>query len=770
MADPVEALLIGLNPPQREAVQCVDGPLLIVAGPGSGKTRVITHRIAYLNRRVGVSPGRIAAVTFTNRAAREMRSRLGALLGEGAGRLAAGTFHALCARILRSDGDAVGVPSDYVIMDDEDQMSLVKQAMEQTGVDPKRFPPRSVLSAIGRAKSQLLGPDALAAKADGYYDEVVHKVFAAYQAALARSRAVDFDDLLGKTVDLFRGDAASLRRWQERFVHFMVDEFQDTNVAQYELARQIAGAYRNLAVVGDPDQSIYSWRNADIRNILSFQKDYPDARVVRLSQNYRSTGTILNAAQRLIRGNAQRIEQDLFTENAAGVRIRLMEAYSEEEEAQDVVREALRLTKEEGAALRDCVVTYRVNAQSRALEEACLRYGLPYKLIGGVRFYQRREVKDLIAYLRLLQDPYDEVSLTRVINVPARGVGKRTVDDLVAWARSLDVPAYTALQLLADQADYPSPFDARQRRSLTVFLALLNGLSEIKPAMELPQFLDETMERSGYRRWLLESDDPDAEDRLENLRELRGLCAEFADEPASDALPRLLERVALVSDQDAIEEDAEQYLTLITLHQIKGLEYRVVFITGMEDGLLPHSRSLDDPDQLEEERRIAYVGMTRARERLYLCRAFRRRIFGGMGAVRASRFLSDVPSELTEAPRSRTERFGGARDSRLRGNDDYFGGAGARGHASSELAGGRGHAASGLAGAVRAPASPSNGAAPAPPPFRAGDKVEHPSFGLGVVVNCALRPGDYEVTVAFAGNQGVRRLLHSYGKLERAAS
>ena len=733
MADPVEALLSGLNPPQREAVQCVDGPLLIVAGPGSGKTRVITHRIAYLNRRVGISPGRIAAVTFTNRAAREMRNRLGALLGDGAGRLTAGTFHALCAMILRRDGEAVGVPSDYVIMDDEDQMSLVKQAMEQTSVDPKRFPPRSILSAIGKAKSQLLGPDALAAQAGDYYDEIVHRVFAAYQAALVRSRAVDFDDLLGKTVDLFRRDQAVLGKWQERFVHFMVDEFQDTNTAQYELARQIAGRHRNLAVVGDPDQSIYSWRNADIRNILSFQSDYPDARLVRLSQNYRSTETILQAAQRLIRGNSQRIEQDLFTENARGVRIRLIEAYTDEEEAQEVAREALRLTREDGFSLRDCVVAYRVNAQSRALEEACLRYGLQYKLIGGVRFYQRREVKDLIAYLRLLHDPYDEVSLTRVVNVPTRGIGKRTVDELVAWARSLDVPAYTALQLLADQDDYPSPFDARQRRSLTGFLALLNGLSEVKSAMELPQFIDETLERTGYRASLLESDDPDAEDRLENLREFRGLGAEFAGEPASEALPRLLERVALVADQDAIEENEEQYLTLITLHQIKGLEYRAVFITGMEDGLLPHSRSLDDPDQLEEERRIAYVGVTRARERLYLCRALRRRMFGGMGAGLPSRFLKDVPPDLIEKP----DRSG------RRAERD-------------------------AARVYRPPAPAANGAAP--PPFRAGEKVAHPAFGLGVVVNCASRPGDYEVTVAFAGNQGIKRLLHSYGKLERVGA
>ncbi|MYB84862.1 MAG: AAA family ATPase [Chloroflexi bacterium] len=728
-----DALLEGLNPPQRQAVQCVDGPLLIVAGPGSGKTRVITHRIAYLNRHVGISPRRIAAVTFTNRAAREMRNRLTALMGDGAQRLTAGTFHALCASVLRRDGEVIGIPPDYVIMDDEDQMNLIKQSMEQLQLDPKRFPPRSVLSAISRAKSQLLGPDALAAKADGHYDEVVHRVFAAYQASLARSHGVDFDDLLGKAVELFRRAPEIRDRWQERFIHFMVDEFQDTNTAQYEIARLLAGKHRNLAVVGDPDQSIYSWRNADIRNILSFKKDYPDATIVALSQNYRSTRTILDAARHVIRANSQRIEQELFTENGQGVPIRIADTYSEEEEAQEVIREVQRLMEHEGVTLRDCVVTYRVNAQSRALEEACLRYGMPYKIVGGVRFYQRREVKDLICYLRLLENPFDEVSLTRVINVPARGIGKRTVDELLAWANSRDVPAYTGLQML-ESDDYHSPFDARQKRQLTGFLSLLNGLSALKPEMELPQLIDEVLEQSGLRRAILESDDPDAEDRLENLRELRGLSAEFADASADESLPAFLERIALVSDQDVLDEDEQQYITLITLHQIKGLEFPVVFITGMEDGVLPHMRSIDDPDQLEEERRIAYVGMTRARDRLYLFRSLRRRMFGSFGSSRRSRFLKDIPFGLLEAP-ERGQRFG---------NGDT-------GRPERELA------------AVGADGAPVQA-----PPFKTGEKVTHPVFGLGIVVDCSPRPGDYEVTVAFPGNQGVKRILHSYGKLEGA--
>ena len=765
LADPLD----GLNPKQREAVERVGGPLLIIAGPGSGKTRVITRRIAYLIHNVGIGPGSIAAVTFTNRAAREMRHRLlypsgrdpaAPLLHEReANAVTAGTFHSLCAMILRRDGKAIGIPREFVIMDDDDQMTLVKQAMAVVNLDPKRYPPRAILSRISAAKSQLLGPQDFAAKADGYYDEIVHRVFAEYQSALNRSHGVDFDDLLSRTVELFGQAPGVLSKYQRRFPHFMVDEFQDTNTAQYEIAREIAGQYRNLAVVGDPDQAIYSWRNADIRNILSFKKDYPDAEVIHLSENYRSTSTILSAAQHVIRSNSQRIEQELFTHNEQGAPVRMAHAHTEGDEAQQVVREVQRLMKEESATLRDCVVTYRVNAQSRALEEACLRYGIPYKLIGGVRFYQRREVKDLLAYLRLLQDSYDEVSLTRIINVPTRGIGTRTVQELTLWARSMGVPIYTALQILDDKPPEddplpalddepmgnPSPFNARQKRQLTGFLSLLNGLRESKETMPLPALIDEVQERSGYRRALIESDDTDAEDHLDNLRELRGMSAEFLEDSADESLSRFLEHVALVSDQDSIEEDEQQYLTLITLHQIKGLEYPIVFITGMEEGILPHMRSMDDPDQLEEERRIAYVGMTRARKRLYLFRALRRNLYGTMGSGGGSRFLQDIPFSLleTQEPSLRSDTGGGRTYPR----------------AAMEPLPGR-------AGARIEPPSPHAGQ----PPFKAGEKVTHAVFGQGIVVQCVPRPHDYEVTVAFVGNQGVKRLLHSYGKLDKVAA
>ena len=747
MAQVRDALLDGLNPAQREAVEHVDGPLLIVAGPGSGKTRVITHRIAYLVTHVGIGPGRIAAVTFTNRAAREMRSRLQRLLGDRARHLVAGTFHGLCVIILRRDGEAIGVPPDFVIMDDEDQISLIKRSMEIVEIDPKRFPPRAILSAISSAKSQLLGPEGVEARATGYYDEVVQRIYAQYQVLLARTHGLDFDDLLAKTVSLMQQAPTVREKYQERFIHLMVDEFQDTNVAQYTIARELSGKYRNLAVVGDPDQSIYAWRNADIRNILSFKRDYPDAKVVSLSENYRSTETILAAARAVIATNSQRLELDLFTHNDRGKPIVVAEAYTEEEEAEMVVQEVQRLTREEGYSLRDCVVTYRVNAQSRALEEACLRYGLPYKLIGGVRFYQRREVKDVLAYLRLLQDPYDDVSLTRVINVPARGLGKRTVDDLIAWAGSLSLPAYSALQLLAaepGQEPPSSPFDARQRRGLVGFLRLIEGLSEQLAKVDLTQLIDAVMERTGYRAALLESGDVEAEDRLDNLRELRGITADFEEGPAAESLARFLESAALVADQDALVEDGEQYLTLITLHQIKGLEFPVVFMTGVEEGVLPHVRSLDDPDQLEEERRIAYVGMTRAGKRLYLLRSFRRRLAGAPQSNPPSRFLMDIPHELVDTP------------ARERAHER----AGAGGRSSARL--------SALDRAATAAVVAGERAADiGPPPFTDGDKVTHASFGKGVVVSCTAKPGDYEVTVAFAGDAGIKRLLHSLAKLEK---
>ena len=439
-------ILEGLNPNQREAVETIDGPLLIIAGPGSGKTRVITHRIAYLVRVCGVAPYRIAAVTFTNKAAREMRERLHPLLGPGVEDMTVGTFHAFCARVLRREGESIGLDRDFVIYDDSDQVALIKRGMGEVNVDPKQFSPRAVLSAISSAKSQLVDAEAFGLRQTNYFDEIVHRAYERYEQLLSQSSAVDFDDLLLKTQFLFEQFPDVAARYQERYVHFMIDEFQDTNVVQYAIAKQLSEKYWNLCVVGDPDQSIYSWRNADIRNILSFQKDYPEAKIIALEETYRLTQTILEASQELISLNEQRVEKELRTSNGRGVPIVVAEGYDEEEEAQLVVRELDRLVGEEGYKRSDAAVMYRVNAQSRALETACQRYGVPYVLVGSVRFYQRQEIKDLAAYLRLIVNPGDDVSFARVASVPPRGIGQRTLDELMRVARDRGTSMYTAIE------------------------------------------------------------------------------------------------------------------------------------------------------------------------------------------------------------------------------------------------------------------------------------------------------------------------------------
>ena len=721
-------ILEGLNPAQREAAETTEGPVLIIAGPGSGKTRVITYRIAYLVRVTGVSPHRIAAVTFTNKAAREMRERLDRLLGTRAGGLTCSTFHALCVAILRKEGSAIGVDRDFAIYDQEDQISLLKRSMEEANLDPKRYPVRAVLNAISQAKSNLLDPSEYAKTVGSYYEEIVQRVYERYQGLLSRSKALDFDDLLLKAVRLFEQAPEVLRQYQDRYLHLMVDEFQDTNVVQYTLAKLLAGKYRNICVVGDPDQSIYSWRNADIRNILSFKRDYPDAKVVSLEENYRSTQNILEAAKHLIAPNRQRLQKELYTQKEQGTPLEVHEAHNEEEEAQWVVREMDRLVKEEKYRHGDCAVMYRINAQSRALEEAHLRYGVPYRLVGAVRFYQRREVKDVVAYLRLLRNPYDEVSLERVINVPTRGIGAKTVEELGQIARARELPFYTALQaIVAESEEEAEPvLPARSLAALARFLHLLNGLMEEAGRLGVSDLIDALIGRIGYRRYVMEGDER-GEEKWENVMELRGQARDFQDLSPDEGLMGFLERVALVSDVDNLDQ-TQDAVTLTTLHQAKGLEFPVVFMVGMEEGLLPHSRSLDDPAEMEEERRLCYVGITRAEERLYLVRAFRRTIMGGGMPSMPSRFLRDIPKELIARP-----------------EPVAVGRPGAWGQSS------------------RAPQVER-----VPTPFRAGDKVRHATFGEGIVVNCAPADTDHEVTVAFKGNSGVKRLLHSIAGLERA--
>ena len=742
MTQPAD-LLEGLNLAQREAVETVDGPLLIVAGPGSGKTRVITHRIAYLVRECGVSPYSILAMTFTNKAAREMRDRLSRLVGSHSDALTVGTFHSFCARLLRREAEHLGLSRNYSIFDDDDQISAIRKCLEMADYDPKRFPPRAVLATISRAKSVLQDSQAVARLATGdYFEEVCARVYRHYEEYLAQNNALDFDDLLLRTVQLFREFPVVLERYQQRYTYLMVDEFQDTNIAQYQLSRQLAQAHQNFCVVGDPDQSIYSWRSADVRNILNFRADYPRARVISLGQNYRSTASILDAAKGLIESNGQRLDHDLFTENSAGDQVQVGEAYDEDEEAGKVIAEIGRLAREEGFKLGDCAVMYRVNAQSRALEEACLSQGLKYRLVGGTRFYQRREIKDLAAYLRLLYNPQDDVNLSRIINVPPRGLGAKSIQQLGSLAASRNASLFEAVQMVAaanaSRSPCPARLSARAASSVAKFYSAIERLMGLARELEIVKLVDQVLIESGLQKQIQDSDDR-PEERWENILAFRAIAQEFNAEDPPDGLASLLERTALVSQVDEYE-DAEDSLTLITLHQAKGLEFPVVFIVGLEEGLLPHSRSMDSLEQLEEERRLCYVGMTRAQQKLYLLRAFRRGFRNGTGGgpAIASRFLREIPEDLVASAALTSSRPSAFPES------------------------GRGSSirAAVLAAAASAPA-------PSVPTLQVGDMVTHRAFGDGVVTACDPTASDVEVTVEFARGVGVKRLLLSFAPLEK---
>jgi len=724
-------ILAELNPAQREAVETISGPVLILAGPGSGKTRVITHRVAYLIKVCGVNPRRIMAVTFTNKAAREMEERLHRLVSGSVNDLTIGTFHAICARILRRDGKAIAIDPKFVIYDSEDQISLIKRGIQGVGLDPKQYAPRAIQSAITAAKSRLLTPADYLQRSRSYFDEVVQRVYERYQQLLTESNALDFDDLLMKVVHLFRQSPEILSRYQSRYLHLQVDEFQDTNLVQYELMKQIAGKFRNICVVGDPDQSIYSWRFADLRNILNFEKDYPEAKVVLLEQNYRSTRMILETASHIISANQQRKPKELWTDNEPGVPTTVVETYTEQEEAQFVVNEVEQLVSQGEFKMGDCAVMYRTNAQSRALEEAFIRYGVPYKLVAGTRFYERREIKDIIAYLRLIQNRYDSVSLLRIINVPQRGIGQRSLSELSEWARSRGISEYKALQLIAEQKDsdateHRPPLSSRIIKASVSFVDMMEGFIARSRKLNLVDLVDLVVKSSGYKEYILGL--VDGEERWENILELRTVAREYRDVKPLQGLAAFLEGVTLVSDVDSLDE-AVSAVTLITLHQAKGLEFPVVFIVGMEDGILPHIRSFDDPGQMEEERRLCYVGVTRAKQRVYLVRAFRRSLMGSSTINRPSRFLQDIPPHLISG--------GGL----WQGEDSQ------------------------IATAMYSWNKP----LPAKleiPELSDGDHVHHAQFGDGVVVSCRPVQDDMEVVVVFDG-AGIKRLLLSFANLEK---
>jgi DNA helicase-2/ATP-dependent DNA helicase PcrA len=814
--DRAAQILKALNPEQARAVTTTEGPLLILAGAGSGKTRVLAHRIAYLVGVNGVPPFRILAVTFTNKAAGELRERIISLVGEGGRDVQAGTFHSLCARVLRRDGEAIGISRRFVIYDTDDQTALMKQILREEDMPlTGEFRPSVVLAAISRAKNEMLDAGFLADNASNHRERTIARLATRYQARLQQARALDFDDLLLEAVRLFDEAPDVLARYQDRWHYLHVDEYQDTNRAQYLWINALARKRGNLAVVGDDDQSIYSWRGADLRNILDFERDWPKATVVKLERNYRSTQLILDAAHAVVSHNTARKDKKLWTDIEGGLRIQRFEAYNEDEEAEWIARQVEGLIGGRGTELtrradesdedrtfraRDIAVMFRMNAQSRAIEESFLRYGLRYQLIGGTRFYARREVKDALAYLRILRSDTDSVSFERVINVPARSIGDKTIEALRAAASATDPDSgepgsyWSAIQRGA-RGELPL-LAPRTRNALADFAALVDRLRTRIGVLPLPELLDEVLESSGYRAMLADGSE-DGEDRWANLLELRAVTTRYDDLEPEDALDRLLEETALVADQDSYEGDAD-VATLITLHAAKGLEFPVVFIAGLEEGLFPHSRALDDERQLEEERRLAYVGITRAKRRLYLSHAWRRATWGMGQAAIPSRFLLEIPAELMIGPRlgglDEPERdldldlvFGERRatrfNTRTRGpGPAYRQGSGRPGappdgetfRPSRDLAARReafeAGAPSGSLGspAASAPAvRPPRAVIPGERHFRDGDRVRHGRWGDGIVVTSKLTRSDEEITVAFKDpSVGRKTMLASLANLD----
>jgi DNA helicase-2/ATP-dependent DNA helicase PcrA len=746
---PPPDLLDGLNPVQRDAVIHADGPLLVVAGAGSGKTRVLTHRIAHLIRE-GVSPFEILAITFTNKAADEMKSRVAALVGPVAEKMWVSTFHSACVRILRRDADQIGFPRQFTIYDQADAVRLTGYVIRDLGLDTKRFPPRSIHATISAAKNDGIDVGAYAAGAGNLFERKIADVFREYQDRLLRAGSMDFDDLLGNALRLLREHPAVLQHYQRRFRHILVDEYQDTNRVQNELVLLLAADHRNVCVVGDQDQSIYAFRGADMRNIVEFEDAFPDTTVVLLEQNYRSTQTILDAANAVIANNVSRKPKELWTDHGAGDPIVRYHADDEVDEAGWVTREIARLhdTGEVegvgGEQLRwgDVAVFYRTNAQSRVLEEQLMRADIPYKVVGGTRFYDRKEVKDAIAYLRAVVNPVDEVSLKRVINEPKRGVGDTSIGKVDAYATAHGLPFVEALRRAEDAG-----VTGKAIRGIETFLDLLDDVADLAMGSPGP-LLQQLLERSGYLDQLESERTIEAEGRLENLAELVGAAGEV------ETVDEFLEQISLVSDVDSLDDDTTS-VVLMTLHSAKGLEFPVVFLIGLEDGVFPHLRSLTEPDQLEEERRLAYVGITRARRRLYLTHAWSRTLFGGTQYNPPSRFLDEIPAGLVK------DVEGHRRASR--GGRVYGGGGWRPGDGSLRVAAGRDRIVDqAIESATRKPTRSGADALG----LKIGDDVRHNVFGEGVILDMSGGGDKTEALVRFR-DVGEKRLLLSWAPLEK---
>jgi DNA helicase-2/ATP-dependent DNA helicase PcrA len=708
-----EQYLADLNEAQREAVLATEGPVLVVAGAGSGKTRVLTHRIAHLVSACGVKPQEILAITFTNKAAGEMRERLEGILGDVAPRMWVMTFHAACGRILRREAPRLGYRSNFTIYDQADQVRLVKQCLEELERDPKRFVPRGIHAQISMAKNQLIGPDEHKARVASFYDQTVADAYALYQRRLHSSNAVDFDDLLMLTVEVLERFPEALTRWQKAFRYVLVDEYQDTNHAQYRLLQLLAGQHKNVFAVGDPDQSIYAFRGADIRNILEFERDFGGGRLIALEQNYRSTNSVLRAANSLITHNRERKPKNLWSELGEGDPVRVVEVEDEHAEARFVAAEVASLI-EEGYAGSELAVFYRTNAQSRVLEDVLVRQEVPYQVIGGPKFYERAEIKDAIGYLQVIDNAYDAVSLTRIANRPRRGIGNASLARLQSFADTQGISLWEALERAEEAGVGAAPLKAVDR-----FRTLMQ--SSMAGALELsvPELLERVLEKSGYLESLEAERTVEAQGRIENLLELVGVAREYQERADEPGLSEFLQQISLYSDQDDLSAE-RSLVSLMTLHNAKGLEFRAVFLIGMEEGVFPHSRSLEEQG-LEEERRLAYVGLTRAKERLTLSHAASRSLWGARGYNLPSRFLDELPQEEIERERLRPASWSGYGAPTVAVRRNF-------------------------------------------PDLSTGDSVRHSTLGEGVVTRIEA---DGTVTVRFADDGVERRLMLDYAPLEK---
>ena len=761
----------GLNPAQREAVAHTEGPLLIMAGAGSGKTKVLTCRIANLLAQ-SVPPYRILAITFTNKAAAEMRDRVDRMIGENAKEVWLSTFHSFCARFLRREIEATELyRRNFVIYDTSDSQAVIKDCLKKLNLDEKQYAPNNILHAISNAKNQLQGPHTFKKLADGFFQEKVAEVYELYAQRLRESNALDFDDLLMVSVRLLEEQEDIRQKYQRRFQYILVDEYQDTNGAQYQLTKILAGAHHNLCVVGDADQSIYGWRGADIRNIMDFEQDYPDATTIKLEQNYRSTKTILAAANAVIEHNVQRKKKALWTENPQGEKITSYQAMDEKDEAHFVATTIMKQKDIFQASYGDMAILYRTNAQSRILEEGLMSAHIPYTMVGGLKFYDRKEIKDIVAYLRVIFNPLDNVSLLRIINVPKRGIGQTSLSKLMEYAAANDLTLFDVISNQDVLAAIPG-ITSRVKRPLELFTSFIFNIMAIQSNLSMNDLISHVIQESGYQAELENDKKPESKERLENLKEFIGMAKEFMEKEEQPTLENFLAQLSLVSDVDHADF-ADDRVTLMTLHAAKGLEFPIVFITGMEEGIFPHSRALMDDDQMEEERRACYVGITRAERKLYLTHAAKRTLYGRANANPASRFLAEIPKECLEELVPRRNAYGFASASsygaQQRQGIMTFRPSAAQFGSGTHFVGKPKSALEAMRELSARNAVLKSGDVIRPDTnisWHVGDKAKHGKWGVGTVVSVKGEGEEVELKIAFP-NQGVKGLMQKYAPIEK---